>query len=196
MAGPRALTVGLQCRFRGQGPFLLLLKSLCSVWTSSPEVSGPREKVVGISGRGAGTPSAGLPVGVCCLEQGPQACPAFVPLSPPTEPQPTGSREQASILSLRLGESTDCVIIQTCSGATLHEKINIYIYIFCLFLKGKKKQLCFLGEQHSATPARLPGQLPLIAFGEPAPSGGARCSAPQGGPTSLLGDLQDGLGVL
>ena len=102
MAGPRALLVGLQCRFRGQrlvagagvqdqGPFLLLLKSLCPVWASSPEVSGPREVVVGVSGRGAGPPGAGLPVGVCCLEQGPQAC---VPLRPPTEPQPTGSRNE------------------------------------------------------------------------------------------------------
>lgn len=32
------------------------------------------------------------------------------------------------------------VAIQTCSGTTLHEKINIYIYIlFCLFLKKEKK---------------------------------------------------------
>lgn len=95
MAGPSALLVGLQCCFRGQslvagelwgedqGPFLLLLKSLCPVWASSPEVSGPKQVVVGVSGRGAGLPDAGLPVGVCCLEQGPRACPAFGPLSAP-----------------------------------------------------------------------------------------------------------------
>lgn len=49
------------------------------------------------------------------------------------------------------------VAIQTCSGTTLHEKINIYIYIlFCLFLKKEKKGggvSCFLGKQRVATPS-------------------------------------------
>lgn len=71
------------------------------------------------------------------------------------------------VLTLGL-ENPQIVAIQTCSGTTLHEKINIYIYSFLfVFKEGEKGNLCFLGE------------LPLIAFGESA-SLGVALSAPRG----------------
>lgn len=51
------------------------------------------------------------------------------------------------VLTLGLG-NPQIVAIQTCSGTTLHEKINIYIYSFLFVFKEERKgNLCFLGEQ-------------------------------------------------
>lgn len=75
------------------------------------------------------------------------------------------------------------VAIQTCSGTTLHEKINIYIYIlFCLFLKKEKGGvLCFLGEQR--VPTLSCPLLPLeILWGQ-----GQHCECSLGSTVSVSG---------